>query len=137
MAILDAGTDDGEVLLAGIVAELFKHAWLDDGVLIQRDEPFAAELLGLATELVQGRSDTKVLGVLYQDHAVGEGADISHVLRAVIDDEDRAMLEMIGSGLQVLLQSREIGLVGDNADGVFHIFSYLEKMPFSVLMMPV
>ena len=100
------------------MAEGFEHARLDDGVLIQCDEPFIAEGLCLVAELIECRSDTEVRGVLYQDHAVGQSTDISNVLRTVIDDDQGCSL---GCCLQVLLQADDIGLVGDDADGVIHI----------------
>lgn len=100
-----------------MVAECFKHAWLDDGVLIKRGDPLTTECLSLAEELVQRSGDTKILGVLDENSAFGDGADVVDVLRAVIDeDQGRAL-----GGFQVLLQAGDIGLVGDDANGVIHI----------------
>ena len=120
-AILDAGADDGDSGQVGVKAELAEHAGLHDGVLIEGDQPIATQLLSLAEELIEGSGDAEVLCVLDQRGIAGEGTDVGDVGRAVIDED-----ECIGLGtgsFEVLAQSLEVGLVGDDADGAVHILS--------------
>lgn len=137
-AVFDAGTDDGEVGLADIMTELFEHVGLHHGVLIEGDDPVTAEFLGLAENLVEGGGDAEVVGILYQDGVAGKGADVGDIGRAVVDNDQglcagvRPLCRVrdvsvcaspqcnVGSG-DVLAQALKVGLIGHDADGVFHV----------------
>ena len=96
VAVFDARTDDGDIGLIGITAELLEHVGLDDGVLVEGEEPTATLSDGPAAELIECGGDAEVRGVLDKDGAFGKGADIGHVARAVIDEDqgDRSMIRL-------------------------------------------
>ena len=133
----DAWADDAEVVLVCIVVILLQQSLGDDGVLVEGEYPVAALIDGFLAECVQGVGNASVLIALHQQTVAVEGRQLTDgltIVRMVVVDDHSTHHHTGECCPQVVTETTEFGLVGDDSDGILHCLRFIfevmeERMP--------